>query len=166
MNCVLMFCPWTGAWKVGAPLAIYANVVYVYGRCQQGRMPRLLWICRLRGGVFVFSCSVMNYKCSCLKEHTVVWVESLSAPHSFRHWAQVWPGHMSGGCTDAPSGRWQNSSPGCRAGASVFLLAVAVGSSLTLSGFLYFLPPVCLQHSSLLTSLQQKSFILFAKNEF
>lgn len=64
----------------------------------------------LRGGLFVFSCCVMNYKCGCLKEHTAVWVERLSAPHSFRHLAQVWqvtPEAFMRGCTEAPSGCWQ-----------------------------------------------------------
>lgn len=105
----------------------------MYGRWQQEKNAKTS-LDMLRGGMLVFSCCVMNYKCSCLKEHTVVWVESLSAPHSFRHLAQVWPGHTteaytSNGYTEAPSGCWQNSSSGCRTEVPVFLLAVPVGNS-------------------------------------
>lgn len=119
----------------------------------------------LRGGLFVFSCCVMNYKCGCLKEHTVVWVERAHScvggeAECTSFFQALGPGlarshtteaYMSSGCTEAPSACWQNSSPGCRTEVPVYLLAVAVGISFdSFSGFQYFLPPVCLQHSSFL----------------
>lgn len=111
MHCVLMFCPGTSAWTVAAPLAIYDNVACVW-KVAAGKDAKTS-LAMLRGGMFVFSCCVMGYKCGCLKERAVVWVERLSAPHSFRPLAQVWPGHtteayMSSGYIEAPSGCWQN----------------------------------------------------------
>lgn len=150
---VLMFFPWTNAWKVGAPLALYRSVICVWKTAAGKSAKTSLDV--LCGGVFVFSCCVANHKCSSLKEHTVVWVRVWVHPHSLgtlpRSGQVETQRLIRSGYTEAPSGCCYNLPPGCRTEVPVFLLVVSVGNSFdSFIGLLYFLP-----HGSLLVpSLQ------------
>lgn len=149
------------------PLWPCVLVSFVYGRRQQERVPRILWMCCV-GVVFVFSCCAANHKCSPWKELTVCGWESGCTSFS-RHCLglarsqprclhEEWVSY-----TEASLGCWHNLSPGCRTDIPVFLLVVPVGNSFTFFiGLLSFLPLVCLQHGSLLLpSLQQDLFFFF-----
>lgn len=128
------------------PLWPCVLVSFVYGRRQQERVPRFLWMCCV--GVCLFLAAVRQITNAVLGKSTQFVGESLGASSFSRHCLglarsqprclhEEWASY-----TETSSGCWHNLSPGCRTGIPVFLLVVPVGNS-----YFFYRPPVLLATS-------------------
>lgn len=161
--CVLMFCSWTSAWKVGAPWAVCANVVCVWkvaaGENAKTSLDMLRGACLFLAAVWwVTNAVVWKSTQLCGWESECISLFQALGPGLARSHHR--------GSTEALWGCWQHLSPGCRIEV-LFSYWLTLWATLdSFSGFLCFLPPVCLQHSSLLTSLQQNLWFYLLRMSF